>query len=219
MIAVKIGAKDDSPQRPNVLFMATYHAREWAATEMALRLIKYLAALPGSNPRVDSLVQTRDIWILPVANPDGYEYTFTGDRLSLAKDALAAGFGGAFGVDMNRNHRQNWGLDEMWGPRRIRRVGYLPGARPGVGDRGPEYRRVSCGTPAGGLRQLSHVRRPDSFFAECRVRRNLRGSSGVPHARRHEPAQRGEGQSPGFVAHLRFAEHRVDAVHDERRIQ
>src|ERR1019366_573100 len=41
MIAVKIGAKDDSPQRPNVLFMATYHAREWAATEMALRLIKY----------------------------------------------------------------------------------------------------------------------------------------------------------------------------------
>ena len=111
MIAVKIGPKGDSPQRPNVLFMATYHAREWAATEMALRLIKYLAAAPGSNARVDSLVQARDIWILPVANPDGFEYTFTGDRLWRKTRSPQAG--GAVGVDMNRNHRQNWGLDEV----------------------------------------------------------------------------------------------------------
>ena len=111
MIAVKIGPKDDSPQRPNVLFMATYHAREWAATEMALRLIKYLAVAPGTNPRVDSLVQARDIWILPVANPDGYEYTFTNDRLWRKTRSPQAG--GAFGVDMNRNHRQNWGLDDV----------------------------------------------------------------------------------------------------------
>ncbi len=111
MIAVKIGAKDDSPQRPNVLFMATYHAREWAATEMAMRLIKYLAAPPGTNARVDSLVQARDIWILPVANPDGYEYTFTNDRLWRKTRTPQAG--GAFGVDMNRNHRQNWGLDDV----------------------------------------------------------------------------------------------------------
>ena len=111
MIAVKIGAKDDSPQRPNVLFMAMYHAREWPVTEMAMRLIKYLAVPPGSNPRVDSLVQTRDIWILPVANPDGYEYTFTGDRLWRKTRSPQAG--GAFGVDMNRNHRQNWGLDDV----------------------------------------------------------------------------------------------------------
>ena len=112
MIAVKIGAKDDSPQRPNVLFMATYHPREWAATEVALRLIKYLAAPPGSNPRVDSLIQSRDIWILPVANPDGYEYTFTTDRLWRKTRSPQLG-GNVFGVDMNRNHRQNWGIDNI----------------------------------------------------------------------------------------------------------
>jgi hypothetical protein len=111
MIAVKVGPKDDSPQRPNVLFMATYHAREWAATEMALRLIKYLAAPPGSNARVDSLVQARDIWILPVANPDGFEYTFTNDRLW--RKTRSPQSGGAVGVDLNRNHRQNWGLDDV----------------------------------------------------------------------------------------------------------
>lgn len=111
MIAVKIGPKGDSPQRPNVLFIATYHAREWASTDFALRLIKYLAASPGSNPRVDSLVQARDIWILPVANPDGYEYTFTTDRLW--RKTRSPQRGGAFGVDMNRNHRQNWGVDDI----------------------------------------------------------------------------------------------------------
>ena len=53
MLMLKIGQKDDSPQRPNALFMATYHAREWAATEMALRLVAYLAAPPGTDARRD----------------------------------------------------------------------------------------------------------------------------------------------------------------------
>lgn len=111
MLAVKIGPKGDSPTRPNVLFMAAYHAREWAATEMALRLITYLATAPSSNARVDSLLQSRDIWIIPVANPDGYQYTFAADRLW--RKTRSPQSGGAFGVDMNRNHRANWGLDNF----------------------------------------------------------------------------------------------------------
>ena len=109
MLAVKIGPKGDSPARPNVLFMAAYHAREWAATEMALRLIRFLADPPPGNARVDSLLQSRDIWIVPVANPDGYEYTFTNDRLW--RKTRSPQLLGAVGVDMNRNHRQSWGLD------------------------------------------------------------------------------------------------------------
>ena len=108
MLAVKIGPRGDSPSRPNVIFVSTYHAREWAATDMALRLIAYLAT--ASNPRVDSLLQTRDIWVLPVANPDGYEFTFTGDRLWRKTRSPQAG--GAVGVDLNRNHRGDWGLDD-----------------------------------------------------------------------------------------------------------
>jgi hypothetical protein len=111
MLAAKIGAADDSPNRPNVLFMATYHAREWAATEMALRLLTYLAQRPAPGARVDSLLQTRDIWIIPVANPDGYQYTFSSDRLwRKNRRPLAAG---AFGIDLNRNHESHWGLDNI----------------------------------------------------------------------------------------------------------
>lgn len=111
MLAVKIGEREDAPSRPNVLFMATYHAREWAATEMALRLIQYLSTSPAPNPRVDSLVRRRDIWIVPVVNPDGYQYTFTTDRLW--RKNRRPNTDGTYGVDLNRNHTEHWGADEV----------------------------------------------------------------------------------------------------------
>jgi hypothetical protein len=111
MLMLKIGPRGDSPQRPNAIFVATYHAREWAATEMAQRLVKWLAAPPGTDARRDSLVQSRDIWIMPVANPDGYQYSFTSERLWRKTRSPQAN--GALGVDMNRNHSVNWGLDEQ----------------------------------------------------------------------------------------------------------
>lgn len=111
LFALKVGPLGDSPQRPNVIFVATYHAREWAATEMAQRLVRYLAATPGTDARRDSLVQSRDIWVIPVANPDGYQYTFTSERLWRKTRSPQAG--GSVGVDMNRNHSVAWGLDNQ----------------------------------------------------------------------------------------------------------
>lgn len=107
ILAVKIGPRDDSPTRPNVLFVATHHAREWAATDMSLRLIRRLAT--GTDARTDSLVNQRDVWVVPVVNPDGYEFTFTTDRLWRKNRRPMAG--GAIGVDLNRNHSNSWGLD------------------------------------------------------------------------------------------------------------
>ena len=108
ILAVKIGPRGDSPTRPNVLFVATHHAREWAATEMALRLITRLAT--ATDLRTDSLVNQRDIWVVPVVNPDGYEYTFSTDRLWRKNRRPMAG--GYVGVDLNRNHSVTWGLDD-----------------------------------------------------------------------------------------------------------
>ncbi len=109
ILAVKVGARGDSPTRANVLFLATHHAREWAATEMALRLIRQLAT--ATDARTDSLIAARDIWIVPVVNPDGYEFTFTSDRLWRKNRRPMAG--GAIGVDLNRNHSVSWGLDNV----------------------------------------------------------------------------------------------------------
>lgn len=109
ILAVKIGPRGDAASRPNVLFVATHHAREWAATEMALRLIRQLAT--ATDARTDSLVNQRDIWVVPVVNPDGYQYTFTNDRLWRRNRRPTSG--GAVGVDLNRNHSVNWALDDI----------------------------------------------------------------------------------------------------------
>ncbi len=105
LLAVKIGDATDAPSRPNVLFMATHHAREWVATEMAMKLARWIAdSLPGS------LLAQRDIWVIPVQNPDGYQFTFTDDRL-WRKNRRPNG-DGTVGVDMNRNYPGFWGIDD-----------------------------------------------------------------------------------------------------------
>src|SRR5215207_225893 len=68
--------------RPAVLYSAVQHAREWLAGETCRRTLAYFTSNYGKDPQVTRLVDSRELWFLCVANPDGYEYTFTeGNRL------------------------------------------------------------------------------------------------------------------------------------------
>src|SRR5215218_2475488 len=102
--------------RPAVLYSALQHAREWLAGETCSRTLKYFTSNYGKDPVVTRLVDTRELWFLCVANPDGYEYTFTpGNRLW--RKNMANNNGGprgeiGDGVDPNRNFPRNWGLDD-----------------------------------------------------------------------------------------------------------
>jgi hypothetical protein len=103
------------PQKPEVLIIATHHAREWAATQTALRLINYLTSNYGNNARVTKLLDTTSVWIMPVGNPDGYEYTFTTERLwrkNLRDNNNNGQVDLEDGVDLNRNFNSKWGYDE-----------------------------------------------------------------------------------------------------------
>ena len=104
MLAVKIGPPGDAPERPNVLFMATHHAREWISTALAMKLVRWLADSAGP------LVASHDVWVIPVENPDGYQYTFTDDRYWRKNRRPNAN--GTFGVDPNRNYPAFWGVDD-----------------------------------------------------------------------------------------------------------
>lgn len=102
-------------RKPQVLYMATTHAREWVSTEMAMRLIRYLLENHGIDTRITTLLDTTDIWIIPVVNPDGYEYTFTDERLwrkNLRDNDGDGEITGIDGVDLNRNFPAHWGLDD-----------------------------------------------------------------------------------------------------------
>lgn len=75
MRALKIGSFDGS--KPIVFFEAAIHAREWIAPMTAVYLIEQLVV----NYHLHYELQSIDIIILPVTNPDGYEYSHQFVRL------------------------------------------------------------------------------------------------------------------------------------------
>ena len=107
ILAVKIGAAADDPARPNVLFMATHHAREWISTAVAMKLIRWLADSAGGM----AVLATHDVWVIPVENPDGYQYSFTTERYW--RKNRRPNDNGSYGVDPNRNYPAFWGIDEL----------------------------------------------------------------------------------------------------------
>jgi hypothetical protein len=115
MLAMRLTNEKIKGQKPQVLFLATHHAREWVATQMAMRLIKYLTANFGSDVRVTNILNTTEVWVVPVGNPDGYQYTFTNERLwrkNLRDNDADGEITIADGVDLNRNFETHWGLDD-----------------------------------------------------------------------------------------------------------
>ncbi|GGQ08086.1 hypothetical protein GCM10010187_25230 [Actinomadura coerulea] len=72
IVGVKISdnvAADEN--EPEVLVIANIHARERLTAEQALDYIGQLTAGYGSNSRITNLVNTREIYVMPMVNPDG----------------------------------------------------------------------------------------------------------------------------------------------------
>ena len=64
----------DGKKKNSVFIDAGIHAREWIAPATALYVIEQLL---DSNSSYSKVLDQMDIVIMPVVNPDGYEYTFT----------------------------------------------------------------------------------------------------------------------------------------------
>lgn len=101
--------------RPAVLYLAAQHAREWITPEMVRRLMHETLNGYGSDPAITELVKTTEMWFMPVANPDGYDFTFTeGNRLwrkNLRDNNGDGQIAPGDGVDPNRNFPTHWGYD------------------------------------------------------------------------------------------------------------
>jgi hypothetical protein len=110
ILAIKISdnVTNEDDDEPDILFMGGIHAREWISVEVPFYLAKYLLALYGTDQKVKQLVDSREIWIVPLVNPDGLEYSRIYDR-NWRKNCRDNG-NGTFGVDPNRNFGYNWGL-------------------------------------------------------------------------------------------------------------
>ncbi|MFJ8536475.1 M14 family metallopeptidase [Streptomyces sp. NPDC093591] len=111
IVAIKISdnvGTDES--EPEVLFTHHQHAREHLTVEMALYLLRELTSDYGTDSRVTSMVNNREIWIVPDLNPDGGEYDIaTGSYRSWRKNRQPNSGSSYVGTDMNRNWNYRWG--------------------------------------------------------------------------------------------------------------
>lgn len=109
--AIKVSDNPDLQEsEPEVLFDALHHAREPITVEVLLNTMEYLCANYGTDPEITFLVDNRQIWFVPVVNPDGYVYNeeiapqgggmWRKNRRIVSGDTL--------GVDLNRNYPYEW---------------------------------------------------------------------------------------------------------------
>lgn len=104
LIVVKISSGGNST-KPSFWIDGTIHAREWIATTTATYVINQLVT---SNSSVSAeLLSSLDFYILPVVNPDGYEYSRTTDRLWRKTRSILSNTS-CIGVDANRNFGYKW---------------------------------------------------------------------------------------------------------------
>jgi len=110
--AVKIS---DNPgvdeNEAEVLFDGVTHAREIMTVEMILHYMRYLLDGYGVDQTATFLVDNREIYFVPVLNPDGFVYNELTDPAGgglWRKNRRNVG-GGCFGVDLNRNYPYAWG--------------------------------------------------------------------------------------------------------------
>ena len=93
-ISDNVNADEDEPE---FLYTSTIHGDETTGYVLLLHLADYLLTNYNQDPRVTSMVNNTDIWINPLANPDG---TYNGGNNSVN----GARRGNANNIDLNRNY-------------------------------------------------------------------------------------------------------------------
>jgi carboxypeptidase T len=109
--AVKISDNVDTDEaEPEVLFDGGTHADEHMGVEMALRIMHWLVDGYGPDPRITTIVDTREVWIVFLVNPDGAEYDISGGRFHYWRKNRQPTPGTSYlGTDLNRNFGYRWG--------------------------------------------------------------------------------------------------------------
>ncbi|MBD3285340.1 hypothetical protein GF359_02855 [candidate division WOR-3 bacterium] len=134
--AVKISDNVESDEdEPEVLFTGLHHAREPICVNICVEGARMFCQEYGTDPLITHLVDNREIWIIPILNPDGYlinEAAFPAGGGMHRKNGNPAGQPNP-GVDLNRNYPYKWGLDDQGSspiPQMDNYRGTAPGSEP-----------------------------------------------------------------------------------------
>lgn len=106
--------------KPDVLITGCHHAREWISVEPPVHFAKQLINGYATDDAVKHLVDRLQIWIVPIVNPDGLNYSqgspndqLDGLRLwRKNRRPISGPCSGGVGVDLNRNYGFQWRLSD-----------------------------------------------------------------------------------------------------------
>jgi carboxypeptidase T len=111
ILALKISDNvAENEAEPAFLILGCHHAREWISVEVPFLYGRYLLENYDFVPEVRDLVDSSEVWIVPIVNPDGLEYSIHVYRYW--RKNRRANADGTFGVDINRNYGYRWGYDD-----------------------------------------------------------------------------------------------------------
>jgi carboxypeptidase T len=103
--ALRIGERRATEHK--LLFMGCHHAREWVSVEVPYLLAEHLVKNAGQAP-VGDWLQRGEIWVAPMVNPDGHEFSRSPETRLWRKNRRPNP-DGSIGVDPNRNYGYMWG--------------------------------------------------------------------------------------------------------------
>jgi Zinc carboxypeptidase len=100
--------------KPRLAVIAQIHARELATGELAWKWIDHLTQGYGSDAEVTSILDTTEVWVVPIVNPDGVDIVASGGNQPLMQRKNANNTGAtcsvpSYGIDLNRNSSFKWG--------------------------------------------------------------------------------------------------------------
>ncbi|UCD63371.1 MAG: immune inhibitor A [Candidatus Zixiibacteriota bacterium] len=113
---VKISDNPDVDEdEPEVFYNSLIHAREPASAAALLHFMEYLLTNYGTDPEVTDIVNNRELFFLPVVNPDGYIYNeiTNPDGGGMWRKNRRYNGDGTYGIDLNRNFSFMWGFDDV----------------------------------------------------------------------------------------------------------
>lgn len=98
---------------PEVLYTSLHHAREPAGLMQNLYFMYYLLENYETSDMVKNIVDSRELYFVPIVNPDGYLYNQQTDPNGggMWRKNRRENGNGSYGVDPNRNYGYEWGYD------------------------------------------------------------------------------------------------------------
>ncbi len=91
----------DADEKPALFYTGTIHAREWIGIELALAYARYVIENIDYDPQLRTLLRRATFYMVPCANPDGFEYSR--NHFSFWRKNRRQNADGSYGVDLNRN--------------------------------------------------------------------------------------------------------------------